>query len=224
MIGAPASSAIAALAGSIRSNSAAFVFADASGALALNDPAAFSGTLSGFTGNGTLAGSDQIDLHGLNFNSLHDSYDGSTGVLTVSDGRTTSYLHFLGDYSAASFKFAGDGSSGAIVYDNPTSGSAQSLQVGSSTTTTGSVTIAPGQDAFVFAPNFATTTISQFDPSKDIVAFSHTDFSSVLDVLAASHDDGHGDVVISNAAHHTVTIQHVTLAQLLGHASDFHIV
>ncbi len=43
-------------------------------------------------------------------------------------------------------------------------------------------------------------------------------------LLAATRDDGHGNAIITDAAHDTITIQHVTTAQLLAHQSDFHFV
>jgi hypothetical protein len=39
----------------------------------------------GFDGDGTLAGSDKIDLREVGFHSVHSSFDGSNGRLTVSD-------------------------------------------------------------------------------------------------------------------------------------------
>ncbi len=85
--------------------------------LKLDNPSTFSGTIFNFTGDGTLSGSDQIDLKGMNFNSVHDTY--SNGVLTVTDGTHTDVLDFNGSYTLASFKFASDGSGGTIVYDPP---------------------------------------------------------------------------------------------------------
>ena len=70
-----------------------------------------------FSGDGTLAGSDQIDLKGINFNSVHDSY--SNGVLSVTDGTNNVALDFNGNYTLANFKFANDGHGGTIVYDPP---------------------------------------------------------------------------------------------------------
>jgi serralysin len=43
-------------------------------------------------------------------------------------------------------------------------------------------------------------------------------------LVAATHDDPHGNAVITDAAHDTITIQHVTTVQLLTHQSDFHFV
>jgi hypothetical protein len=71
----------------------------------------------GFTGNGTLSGSDQIDLKGINFNTVHDSY--SNGVLSVTDGTNSAALDFSGSYVLANFSFASDGNGGTIVYDPP---------------------------------------------------------------------------------------------------------
>ena len=92
-------------------------FAASTGMLKLDTPSTFSGTIFAFTGNGTLSGSDQIDLTNVNFNSVHDSY--ANGVLTVTDGTNTDALDFNGSYVLANFKFASDGNGGTIVYDPP---------------------------------------------------------------------------------------------------------
>jgi hypothetical protein len=92
-------------------------FAASTGTLKLDTPSTFSGTIFAFTGNGTLSGSDQIDLTNVNFNSVHDSY--ANGVLTVTDGTNTDALDFSGSYVLANFKLASDGNGGTIVYDPP---------------------------------------------------------------------------------------------------------
>ena len=46
-------------------------FLGSTGTLKLDAPQSFTGVITGFTGNGTLAGSDQIDLTNLAYNSLH---------------------------------------------------------------------------------------------------------------------------------------------------------
>ena len=98
-------------------NSASITFSSSTGMLKLDNPSTFSGTIFNFTGDGTLSGSDQIDLKGVNFNSVHDTY--SNGVLTVTDGTHTDTLDFNGSYTLANFKFASDGNGGTIVYDPP---------------------------------------------------------------------------------------------------------
>ena len=100
-------------------DSASITFGSSTGMLELDSPSTFSGTIFNFTGNGTLSGSDQIDLKGINFNSVHDTY--ANGVLTVTDGTHTDKLDFNGSYTLANFKFASDGSGGTIVYDPPVS-------------------------------------------------------------------------------------------------------
>ena len=81
-----------------------------------------------------------------------------------------------------------------------------------------------GQDTFVFAPNFGQVTLAHFTPSTDNIQISSSVFANTAAVLAGTHDDGHGNAVITDAAHDTITIQNVTTAQLQAHLSDFHIV
>ena len=98
-------------------DSASVTFSSSTGMLKLDSPSTFSGLIFNFAGNGSLSGSDQIDLKGINFNSVHDTY--ANGVLTVTDGTHTAALDFNGSYTLANFKFASDGSGGTIVYDPP---------------------------------------------------------------------------------------------------------
>ena len=99
-------------------DSASVTFAASTGMLKLDQPSTFSADIFGFAGDGTLSGSDQIDLKGMNYNTVHDSY--ANGVLTVSDGKgDTAKLSFSGSYNLANFDFASDGSGGTIVYDPP---------------------------------------------------------------------------------------------------------
>jgi serralysin len=135
-------------------NAATVTFANNSGTtgeLLLSDSKEFTGSIVGFTGNGTLSGSDQIDLSGLNFNSgkFSDSY--SNHILTVSDGTNTVQLDFAGVYSLDNFSFASDGQGGTIVYDPPISGSAHSNS----------------NDSFVFKASLGQNPIANFQPAAD---------------------------------------------------------
>jgi serralysin len=192
--------------------------------LTLEASAAFNGQMVGFAGDGTLQGSDQIDLRGISFNSIHSAYDSSTGVLAVTDGTNTTDIHFLGNYTQDNFKFANDGDGGIIVYAQTgasqvslSNGSAVSIQLGGSAS-------AAGQETFVFVSNFGQATISNFAPATDTIEISKTVFANIGALLAATHDDGHGNAVITDAAHDAITIQNVTTAQLQAHQSDFHLV
>jgi aryl-phospho-beta-D-glucosidase BglC (GH1 family)/20S proteasome alpha/beta subunit len=103
-------------------NSASVTFISSTGTLKLDAPSTFTGQIFGFTGDGTLAGSDQIDLSNLNYNNAiqsHSTYNSSTGLLEVSNGTSIVDLHFFGNYSQANFKFASDGHGGTVVYDPP---------------------------------------------------------------------------------------------------------
>jgi hypothetical protein len=185
-----------------------------------------SGQIVGFAGDGTLQGSDKIDLNGINYNSIHSSYDSSSGVLAVTDGAHEASLEFLGNHSQQNFSFADDGHGGSIVYAQ--TGASQSPAAGGSNQVSipaaSNVASAVGQDTFVFAPNFGQVTVAHFTPATDTIQISSAVFANTAAVLAATHDDGHGNAVITDAAHDTITIQNVTTAQLLARLGDFHIV
>jgi len=83
---------------------------------------------------------------------------------------------------------------------------------------------AAGQDTFVFAPNFGQVTIAHFAPETDTIQISKAAFANIDALLAATHDDAHGDAVVTDAAHDTITIQNVATAQLQAHQGDFHLV
>ena len=51
-------------------DSGSVTFASSTGTLILESPSTFSGEIFNFTGNGKLSGSDQIDLKGINYNSV----------------------------------------------------------------------------------------------------------------------------------------------------------
>jgi hypothetical protein len=105
-------------------DSGSVTFNAATGMLKLDHSTAFTGQINGFTGDGTLAGSDQIDLKDidLNSNSFSAIYNSATGVLEVKDGTNTADLKFNGTYVQANFKFASDGNGGTVVYDPPVTG------------------------------------------------------------------------------------------------------
>jgi serralysin len=182
--------------------------------LTLATPSAFSGQIISF-GNG---GTDQIDLRGANFGTMHSGFDGATGILSVNDGSTTTTLKFIGQYTPDSFHFASDGNGGTLIYSGP--GSPQATGNSSQT----SLVSVAGPDTFVFAPNFGQISFTNFTPSTDSITFSKSVFSSMDALLAAVHDDGAGNADVTDAAHDTITLQHVTTVQLLAHQSDFHLV
>jgi len=110
--------------------------------LVVDHAASLQAFITGFTGNGSLGGSDQIDLKDINYSSLSESYDAVNNVLNISDGTNSAAIHFNGSYQQANFNFVSDGQNGTIVYDPPVAGS----------TTAGSGTSAVAEgDGFKFA-------------------------------------------------------------------------
>ena len=222
-IGVPAATnpAIAALAGA-QSGSTTF---DGT-TLTLETASTMHSQMIGFTGDGTLQGSDQIDLRGMNYNSIHSGFDAAIGTLVVSDRSTTLYLQFLGHYSKDSFQFANDGSDGTLVYGSsgqpPPPGADAAVQAAGSCEI--SAATIGGQDTFVFAPHFGNVTLTNFNSTTDTIQISQTIFANMSALLAGTRDDGNGNAVITDAAHDTITIQQLTVAQLLAHQGDFHFV
>jgi hypothetical protein len=227
VIGIPSShvSAMLELAGA---SSDSVTFTGSPSILTLETPSTFSGHIIGFAGDGTMAGSDQIDLRGMNSSTLHSSYNGSAGMLELNDGTNTADLQFVGNYAQDTFKFADDGDGGLVVYasstvSQPTPGAASDT-FGQAAGNALNLTVQASHDTFVFAPNFGQVTIANFTPATDTIQISQSIFANMTALLAATHNDAQGNAVITDAAHDTITIQHVTPAQLLAHQSDFHFV
>jgi serralysin len=78
------------------------------------------------------------------------------------------------------------------------------------------VSASTSHDSFVFAPNFGRVTIAN-DALQGGIDFGHSVFANINALLAAAHDDGHGNATIIDATYDTLTIQHVT-------QHDFHVI
>jgi Ca2+-binding RTX toxin-like protein len=101
---------------------------------------------------------------------------------------------------------------------NGTSGNDTFSNVGGNVTIFGG----NGQDTFVFNPGFGKAVIADFDVNNDKIEISKALFGTVGDVLAAATPANAGhDVVITDAAHDTITLKGLTVAQL--QAFDFHL-
>jgi VCBS repeat-containing protein len=80
-----------------------------------------------------------------------------------------------------------------------------------------------GSDSFVFNAGFGSAKIGDFNVANDTIEISQALFGSIADILAAAQpaNSGH-DTVITDAAHDSITLTGVTVAQL--QASSFHLV
>ncbi|WP_210253766.1 cadherin-like domain-containing protein [Bradyrhizobium sp. S69] len=213
---APAAAAIA-TGSSLEISTAAstenITFQGSTGSLTLDHPANFTGVVSGFTGNGTLSGSDHIDLKGIDYNShsFTESYNATNDTLSVSDGTNSAVLHFNGIYQAANFSFTTDNAGGTIVYDPPVPDhSAAKTQTVTATT-----------HGFVF--NFAEhgNIANGAHPAGDTHIFDGQTFVNAEADLNKHHDDGHGHAASAFDSPEPATIAAIK-AQL--HAHDFHFV
>jgi len=80
---------------------------------------------------------------------------------------------------------------------------------------------AGGSDNFVFSVNFGTATIGDFDGANDKIEISHSQFSSVAEILAAAIEAGPNTIITSPTTHDIITLKGVSPAQL--HALEFHL-
>ncbi len=174
--------------------SGSVTFEGSTGTLRLDDAPAFNGEIFNFAGNGTLSGSDQIDLRDINFSTVHDSY--ANGVLTVGDGTNTATLDFNGSYVLANFSFASDGSGGTIVYDPPvpvsSSSSTEQTRVGGSDRA--DALVVSGHDAFIFPPDFTHAAVAGHGQEVH-AALNPSELANVAAILTAIHDDSHAAAV-----------------------------
>ena len=75
-----------------------------------------------------------------------------------------------------------------------------------------------GPDTFVFAKNFGHDRIVGFAPGADRIEF-HALFADFAALMAATVDDGSGNVVITYDAASSIVLEHVAKANI--HAADF---
>jgi hypothetical protein len=203
------------------------------GLLILIDPSHFSGDISGFAGSaGDLAHSDGIDVIGINFNSsqFSDSYDSSTGILTLSDGTNTETLDFTGfKGNVNNFHFADDANgNGTLITDPPglansaavslvsseatnsvtTQTSNLNLSTTNNETTTelgpnASVTVGPDGDHFVFNPGIGAETVTNFNWQQDTLELDHfANAQTTGELQSLITSDGNGSNSTGSQRHH----------------------
>ena len=187
-------------------------FQGSTGSLTLDHPSSFAGVISGFTGDGTLAGSDQIDLKGIDYHSsaFTESFDAADDTLNVSDGTHSALLHFNGIYQAANFNFATDNHGGTIVYDPPVPNGA------SAGGNTAPVTATGHGFVFNFAQNGQDATSH---PAGDTHLFDGHTFVNAEANVNKLQDEGHANLAPAPDGSEMPSVAAIK-AQM--HAHDFH--
>jgi serralysin len=138
--------------------------------LVLQGSPKFDGQIIGFTGDGTLASSDQIDLRGMNYNSVHSNFDSTTGILALGNDSAAMHIQFIGHYSQDNFRFADDSGGGTIIYGISTFAQPSPHANDTDTQIAGSsqigVSATAAQDTFIFAPNLARLPLQISTPQR----------------------------------------------------------
>ena len=220
---------------------------DSSGNYTSNIIGAVSGTSSALE---SLETSFYQDLNGDGMIGVPTTVIEANGNIQLSQMSQAATIDRAASYSLGNFKFASDDQSGTMVYDSPTDASTQTTTapaVDHSASQGGTSVIAPAatspsgttmtatsanqtlagagsNDTFVFSPAFGNATITNFQPTSDVIQIDHSVFANVESLLAATHDDGDGNVVITADSSDAITLQNMTLTQLQAHQSDFHII
>jgi hypothetical protein len=181
------------------------------GTLILDDPANFSGKISGFTGGGATSTSDKIDLPGYDWSSFHLSYSG--GKLTFYDGTHGTQTNPIsitinsptGSYAATSY--TSNGVTGVVIYDPPAS-TLTATETAGKQINLGSVTVDPGS---VVALNVA---VSGADGSgNDATSVTLSGLPSDIILTNAAGDALH-------AANGSISLTQPELAGLALHTSS----
>jgi hypothetical protein len=138
--------------------------------------------------------------------SFSESYDPSTGLLTVTDGSNSAKLVF--ENFNATFDFASDGHGGTLVFDPPSTNNATpSVSIGGA-----------GNDTFIFHPGEGAQTVTNFHPQSDTIELDHfTSIQNVQELAAAITPDAHGNAVIELGRGDSVAIPGASTSFLLQH-------
>ena len=158
-------------------------FGGPTGTLILDHSSTFGGKVFNFTGNGSLSGSDHIDLKDIGFGpGTTVAYTGTStgGMLTVSDAQHhTANIELAGNYTGSTFSLSSDGSGGTIVIDPVAKQALASGTVSFSDpgpTNTESVTVLPRNGGAGYVGNFTVDAITKAN-GQDSAAW-HFNFNS----------------------------------------------
>jgi VCBS repeat-containing protein len=217
------------------------------GTLTVNDKDVGDTLMASVIGKGvvTYNGSTTLPAN-VNLDTLTDSKAVSFDSVT-SDGKAD-VLHWTYHPTNASFDFLGPGDSLAITFNAQVSdGHATSVVQPVTITVTGNgaavvngtaqndsfddvgggVTVFGngGHDTFVFKASFGSATIGDFNLTDDTIEIDKSLFANWDALRNGAHSaNSDQDTVITDAAHETITLKGVNVAQLSAHSNDFHII
>ena len=212
-------------------STATITFANSTGTtgeLVLADSKDFSGTIVGFTGDGTTANSDLIDATDVNIadvaiskTTYTENAAGTGGTLTLHDanGQVLDSVNFDGNYQLANFTIESDGDGGTLIVDPPVNTSGQAPG-GTTVASNEHSTDKDGTDGFVFnfaGHNHAPTTdfhpdLENLQPGGSMLTNLHTGSNVPPDQGTPAGGDGHDHIGLS------------PFAKAHLHAADFHFV
>jgi fibronectin-binding autotransporter adhesin len=176
-----------------------------------------------------------IDPHAITFDSVTTT--AGLDTLNWTYNPTNADLDFLEPNDTLTVTFEAQVSDGhATTIDQPLTvtvvGAGASVVNGTAKNDTfinigGNVTIFGngGQDTFVFKPNFGNATIGDFNVNNDTINIDHTLFANVSALLAGAQPANAGhDIILTDAAHDTITLKNLSLTQLqlAAQHGDFH--
>ncbi|HEY1982447.1 MAG TPA: hypothetical protein VGH13_20415, partial [Xanthobacteraceae bacterium] len=179
-------------------DSSSVTFDAATGTLILDHSNLFTAQVIGFTGSSVSpnpSNSDVIDIRDVANASVTKQYDGSSGVLTVSDAEhDTANISFTGSYTLASFTLSSDGGVGTYVIDPPVT---QGVPTGASSfdtsavKTSSAVSMPPqrGASASGDAKSSAATLVQSFDAAFAGARPAGTRIIASLSPLTVSQTD-----------------------------------
>ena len=204
--------------------------AGTTGELLLADSKDFTGTIAGFTGDGTTANSDLIDVTDVNIadvalnKTTYTDHGNGTGTLTLynASGQALDSVNFDGNYQLANFTIENDGDGGTLIVDPPVNTSGQApggTTVASNENSTGTA----GADGFAF--NFAGhhhAPTTDFHPDQESFQPGGPALTNLHTGSNGAPDQGHSNMPLGGDGQDHVGLSAFAKAHL--HAADFHFV
>jgi hypothetical protein len=195
-------------------------FEGSTGTLKLDDPTDFHGQISGLTG------SDGINLQGFDSTTvINANIQATETTLTVTDDNHTGTLGeevitLLGNYTGKAFNFS-NVQGGVLVVDPPAATPTMTTITATAANQTLTGTGTPDNFMFNFA-DVGQAAVNNFHADTDVLNVKASLFTNLQALMDATHDDSHGNAVVTLDAHDSITLTGVNKAQLT--TTDFHLV